>query len=149
MRLLWTEWSMCPYYMLEPLLGTCPGMVLLVLSYYYVQFWTARLISTVPSTSFFGGAGGGWFRGKVSVCSLGCPGTHSVAQAGLKLRNSPVSASQVLGLKAYATSPSSAKHILKHFCIDSKMYKGMAEDAWVSNPGVWLTWSLNIEAHVS
>jgi hypothetical protein len=29
-----------------------------------------------------------------------CPGTHSVDQAGLKLRNLPASASQVLGLKA-------------------------------------------------
>jgi hypothetical protein len=34
----------------------------------------------------------------------GCPGTHSVVQAGLELRNPPASASQVLGLKAYATT---------------------------------------------
>jgi hypothetical protein len=40
----------------------------------------------------------------ISLCSPGCPGTHSVAQAGLKLRNLPVSASQVLGLKACATT---------------------------------------------
>jgi hypothetical protein len=40
------------------------------------------------------------FRDRVSLCSPGCPGTHSVDQAGLKLRNSPASASQVLGLKA-------------------------------------------------
>uniref|UniRef100_A0A8C6IGZ8 Uncharacterized protein n=1 Tax=Mus spicilegus TaxID=10103 RepID=A0A8C6IGZ8_MUSSI len=33
----------------------------------------------------------------------GCPGTHSVNQAGLELRNPPASASQVLGLKAYTT----------------------------------------------
>jgi hypothetical protein len=45
----------------------------------------------------------GGFRDKVSLYSPGCPGTHSVDQAGLKLRNSPVSASQVLGLKACAT----------------------------------------------
>jgi hypothetical protein len=32
--------------------------------------------------------------------ALGYPGTCSVDQAGLKLRNSPASASQVLGLKA-------------------------------------------------
>jgi hypothetical protein len=32
-----------------------------------------------------------------------CPGTHSVDQAGLELRNPPASASQVLGLKAYTT----------------------------------------------
>jgi hypothetical protein len=36
------------------------------------------------------------FRDRVSLCSLGCPGTHFVDQAGLKLRNPPVSVSQVL-----------------------------------------------------
>jgi hypothetical protein len=39
------------------------------------------------------------------VCSPGCPGTHSVDQAGLELRNLPASASQVLGLKMCATTP--------------------------------------------
>ena len=29
----------------------------------------------------------------LSLCSPGCPGTHSVDQAGLKLRNPPASAS--------------------------------------------------------
>jgi hypothetical protein len=38
-------------------------------------------------------------RDRVSLCSPGCPGTHSVDQAGLKLRNPSPSASQVLGLK--------------------------------------------------
>jgi hypothetical protein len=33
----------------------------------------------------------------------GCPGSHSVDQAGLKLRNPPASASQVLGLQVCAT----------------------------------------------
>jgi hypothetical protein len=33
--------------------------------------------------------------------SPGCPETHSVDQAGLKLRNPPASASQVLGLKGH------------------------------------------------
>ena len=28
------------------------------------------------------------FRDKVSLCSPGCPGTHSVEQAGLKLKSS-------------------------------------------------------------
>jgi hypothetical protein len=44
------------------------------------------------------------FRDRVSLCSSGCPGTHSVDQAGLKLRNPPASASGVLGLKAWATT---------------------------------------------
>jgi hypothetical protein len=46
------------------------------------------------------------FQDRVSLCSPGCPGTHSVDQTGLELRNLPVSASQGLGLKACATTPS-------------------------------------------
>ena len=41
---------------------------------------------------------------RVSLYSLGCPGTHFVDQAGLELRNLPSSASRVLGLKACATT---------------------------------------------
>jgi hypothetical protein len=44
-----------------------------------------------------------WFY-RVSLYSRGCPGTHFVDQAGLELKNPPASASQVLGLKAYATT---------------------------------------------
>jgi hypothetical protein len=44
------------------------------------------------------------FGDRVSLCSPGCPGTHSVDQAGLELRNLPASASQVLELKACATT---------------------------------------------
>jgi hypothetical protein len=49
------------------------------------------------------------FQDRVSLCSSGCPGTHSVDQAGLQLRNPPASASAsasgVLGLKVCATMP--------------------------------------------
>jgi hypothetical protein len=45
-----------------------------------------------------------FFQDRVSLCSPGCPGTQSVDQAGLELRNLPASASQVLGLKACATT---------------------------------------------
>jgi hypothetical protein len=45
------------------------------------------------------------FRDRVSLYSPGCPGTNSVDQADLELRNPPASASQVLGLKACATTP--------------------------------------------
>jgi hypothetical protein len=45
-----------------------------------------------------------FFQGRVSLYSPGCPGTHSVDQAGLKVRNQPASASQVLGLKAYTNT---------------------------------------------
>jgi hypothetical protein len=44
------------------------------------------------------------FQDRVSLCSPGCPGTHSVDQAGLELRNLLASASRVLGLKACATT---------------------------------------------
>jgi hypothetical protein len=46
-----------------------------------------------------------FFWDRVSLCRPGCPGTHSVDQAGLQLRNPPASASQVLGLKACTTTP--------------------------------------------
>jgi hypothetical protein len=36
------------------------------------------------------------FRGRVSLYSPGCPGTHFVDQAGLKLRNPPASACIIL-----------------------------------------------------
>jgi hypothetical protein len=49
------------------------------------------------------------FRDRVSLC----PGTHSVDQAGLKLRNTSASASQVLGLKACTTTASQGLLILK------------------------------------
>jgi hypothetical protein len=47
-----------------------------------------------------------FFWDRVSLYSPGCPGTHSVDQAGLKHRNLPAFASQVLGLKAFATTSS-------------------------------------------
>jgi len=37
------------------------------------------------------------FQDRICLYSPGCPGTHSVDQAGLELRNLPASASQVLG----------------------------------------------------
>jgi hypothetical protein len=45
-----------------------------------------------------------FFQDRVFLCSPDCPGTHTVDQAGLELRNLPASASQVLGLKVYATT---------------------------------------------
>jgi hypothetical protein len=54
---------------------------------------------SIPLTFFF------FFEtGFLCVASPGCPGTHSVDQAGLEHRNPPASASQVLGLKACATT---------------------------------------------
>jgi hypothetical protein len=47
-----------------------------------------------------------WFFKTGFLCIPDCPGTHFVDQAGLELRNPPASASQVLALKACATTPS-------------------------------------------
>ena len=44
------------------------------------------------------------FQDRVSLYSPGCPGTYSVDQAGLELRNLSASASQVLGLKVCPTT---------------------------------------------
>ena len=43
------------------------------------------------------------FRDRVSLCNSGCPGTHFVDQAGLELRDPPISASQA-GLKVCTTT---------------------------------------------
>jgi hypothetical protein len=45
-----------------------------------------------------------FFWDRVSLYSPGCPGTHSVDQASLEVRNPPTSASRVLGLKVCATT---------------------------------------------
>ena len=51
---------------------------------------------------------------RVSLYSPGCPGTRSVDQAVLKLRNPPASASEVLGLKACTTIARPVKSLLSH-----------------------------------
>jgi hypothetical protein len=56
------------------------------------------------------------FWDRVSLCSPVCPGTHSVDQAGLELRNPPASASQVLGLKACHYCPATLT-----FSLESKV----------------------------
>jgi hypothetical protein len=54
------------------------------------------------------------FWDRVSLCSPGCPGAHSVDQAGFKLRDPPASATWVLGLKACAFTPGFHYSILKN-----------------------------------
>jgi hypothetical protein len=51
------------------------------------------------------------FRDRVSLYVLGCPGTYFVDQAVLELRNSPASASRVLGLKVCYTMHNCIKHL--------------------------------------
>ena len=65
---------------------------------------------------------GFWFcspplpRDRVSLCRHGCPATHSVDQAGLKLRDPAASASQVLGLKACTTTPGWSGVLMRWLC---------------------------------
>jgi hypothetical protein len=59
-----------------------------------VKLWPGRYGGAEPLLFFF------FSQDTVSLYSPGCPGTHSVDQTGLELRNLPASASQVLGLKA-------------------------------------------------
>jgi hypothetical protein len=53
------------------------------------------------------------FQERVSLFRPGCPGTHSVDQAGLELRNLPASTFQVLGLKVCTALL--AIHILRYY----------------------------------
>ena len=59
-----------------------------------------------------------YFRDRVSLCIPGCPRTHFVDQAGLELRNPPASASQVLGLKACATTARLLSMFLMFVCFE-------------------------------
>jgi len=57
------------------------------------------------------------FRDRVSLCSSGCPGTHSIDQASLELKVLPASASWVLGhgplQQALRSLFINGKHLLK------------------------------------
>jgi hypothetical protein len=68
-----------------------------------------------------------FFRDRVSLCSPGCPGTHSVDQGGLELRNPPASASRVLGLKACTTTAWPMSGILKLRNINPGVFVDLAD----------------------
>ena len=53
------------------------------------------------------------------MCNAGCPGTHSVDQADLELRDPPASASLVLGLKVCLTKHSLAYKFLTSLSVQS------------------------------
>jgi hypothetical protein len=59
------------------------------------------------------------FQVRVSLCNPGCPGAHSVDQAGLELRDLPASASgvEVLGLKVCATKDLAIKSNIWIQCV--------------------------------
>jgi hypothetical protein len=73
------------------------------------------------------------FQDRVSLCSPGCPETHSVDQAGLELRNSLAFASQVLGLKACTTTPVGKPYFI---ATPHRTYKGTFGGDWSVNPQV-------------
>jgi hypothetical protein len=64
----------------------------------------------------------GFFPDRVFLCSLGCPRTHFVDQAGLELRNLPASASQVLGLKAWAITAWQENHFFNIYILKIYLY---------------------------
>jgi hypothetical protein len=63
-----------------------------------------------------------FFQDRVSLCIPGCPGTHSVDQAGLELRNLPASASEVLGLKT---------------CLNYEFYTLISLRSWIVGMGLY------------
>jgi hypothetical protein len=66
----------------------------------------------------------------------GCSGTHFVDQAGLKLRNPPAFASQVLGLKACTTT---ARPLLQSYIVMDTSLDETAQKAVIKRshePGV-------------
>ena len=60
------------------------------------------------------------FWDRVSLCSSGCPATCSLEKGGLKLRDPPISAPQVLGSKVCATI---AKLYILIYGIDYHLYQ--------------------------
>jgi hypothetical protein len=79
-----------------------------------------------------------FFWDRVSLCNPGCPGTHSVDQAGLELRNPPASASQSAGIKGVRHHTQLQNEILrKHFLNlsslnsdDSSLWEGDIKTIW-------------------
>ena len=57
-----------------------------------------------------------FFFDRVYLCRYGGHGTQNVYKAGEERRNPPVSASQVLGLKACATTPSALDFLTMMSC---------------------------------
>jgi hypothetical protein len=91
------EWENPVYLTTETNVGTPVFSVSCDFSWDHYTNWVCSVADFVLVWFFV-------FRDRVSLCSPGCPGTHSVDQAGLELRNLPASASWVLGLKAWVTT---------------------------------------------
>jgi hypothetical protein len=81
-----------------------------------IEFWTSgRAVSAFNQLSHLSSPRNMFFFFFVFFfLSPSYPGTHSVDQAGLELRNPPAPASQVLGLKVCATMPSQKYDFYNH-----------------------------------
>jgi hypothetical protein len=102
---------------------------------FFVRFFSCLFIF-FPDWIFF------FFGDRVSLYSPGCPGPHSVDQAGLELRNLPASASRVLGLKACTTTPGWIPCYVKNLSLTA--YNSLFDQAGlelrnqpVSSPKCW------------
>jgi hypothetical protein len=92
---------------------------------------------------FCGGLG---FQDRVSLCSPGCPGTPSVDQAGLELRNSSAFASQALGLKVCTTTLDQKKkkkfiyvYLARMFiCVSCMLHSTLRSAKDIGPPGAWV-----------
>jgi hypothetical protein len=85
------------------------------------------------------------FWDRVSLCSPGCPGTHFVDHAGLKLRNLPASVSQVLGLKACATMPGSHSLIFTHQSQSHPMTGELAQQSLLQHSSLYLRYRIKLD----
>jgi hypothetical protein len=81
-----------------------PAAVAFVRAIFFQRSWSLFWDSFPCDTSLCKNLFFFFFWDRVSLCNPGCLGTHSVDQAGLKLRNLPASASRVLGSKACTTN---------------------------------------------
>jgi hypothetical protein len=77
------------------------------------------------------------FWDKVSLYSPGCPGTHSVDQAGLELRNPPASTSQAQGLKA-CTTTAGWRHFLNWASLLSDDYSSCQADIKLASTYIFI-----------
>jgi hypothetical protein len=101
-KLIWLKFlSFLLIFSKNQLLVSLTLAFMLLFLFHSSQFWAWIFLLPLLFLFFFNFL---VFRDRVSLCSPGCPGTHSVDQAGLKLRNPPASAFQVLGLKVCATT---------------------------------------------
>jgi hypothetical protein len=71
------------------------------------------------------------------MCIRDSPGTHSVDQAGLELRNPPASASQALGLKVCTTTPGPRSLFLAEFPVRFIKQGIVTREGWKNGDKYW------------